>query len=53
MPCVSVCVMFSVQVKSPYHYKYLYIGLAHLDNSVLCNKRHPEDGLMGPKHVDA
>ena len=36
-----------------YHYKYLCIGHAHLDNNVFCNKRHPEDGLMEPKHVGA
>jgi hypothetical protein len=29
----------------------LYNGLAYLDNNVFCNKRHPEDGIMGPKLV--
>ena len=39
MPCVSVCVLFGVQVET--------------DNNVFCNIRHPENGLMGPKHVGA
>ena len=45
--------IFNTTHTLPSHYRYLYTGLAHLDNNVFCNRRHPEDGLMGPKHVCA
>jgi hypothetical protein len=46
MPCVSVCAPFGI-------YMYVYCLYVYCDNNVFCNKRHPEDGLMGPKHVGA